>query len=154
MMGEWRPVCDDGWDVNAATVVCKEHNISTEGIVGSICVYTPKSVLVFTNAATIPMLRSYYSTEPSVHYWLDDIRCNGDELSLLNCTHAPPGVHDCGPYERAGVACETHLIHLPLSLLRVWCLCTPGNGTQRPQTEPIQNMTINGPTHHGIKVEG
>ena len=107
MMGEWRPVCDDGWDVNAATVVCKEHNISTEGIVGSICVYTPKSVLVFTNAATIPMLRSYYSTEPSVHYWLDDIRCNGDELSLLNCTHAPPGVHDCGPYERAGVACET-----------------------------------------------
>ena len=50
--------------------------------------------------------RSYHQVGRPVHYWVDDIQCNGDELSLLNCTHAPPGVHDCDSNERAGVACE------------------------------------------------
>ena len=28
---EWRSVCDDGWNMNAAIVVCREHGMLTEG---------------------------------------------------------------------------------------------------------------------------
>ena len=31
MMGQWRSVCDDGWDENGARVFCKEHNMLTRG---------------------------------------------------------------------------------------------------------------------------
>ena len=54
------------------------------------------------------MLRSYYIVNSPVHYWLDDIKCNGDETSLLDCEHSPLGLHDCLSHERAGVACKSN----------------------------------------------
>ncbi|CAI8007779.1 Soluble scavenger receptor cysteine-rich domain-containing protein SSC5D [Geodia barretti] len=86
-MGRWRAVCDDGWDMNATMVVCREHGMLTE--------------------ETVPIRRRYQSRNVSlVHYWLDDIQCNGDEESLLDCQHAALGSHDCGYNDRASVACQ------------------------------------------------
>ena len=31
MNNQWKAVCDDGWDMNAARVVCREHGMLTEG---------------------------------------------------------------------------------------------------------------------------
>ena len=43
------------------------------------------------------------------HIFLDDVRCNGTELRLTNCTHDGVGVHDCVHYEDAGVVCKGKL---------------------------------------------
>ena len=38
-------------------------------------------------------------------YWLDDVRCNGDESTLIECDHRGIGKHNCGRREMAGVNC-------------------------------------------------
>ena len=38
--------------------------------------------------------------------WLDDVNCDGNETSLINCpTYSAIGDHNCGHYEDAGVRC-------------------------------------------------
>jgi len=37
--------------------------------------------------------------------WLDDLRCNGSETSLFNCTHTGLGVHDCDHKEDVSIRC-------------------------------------------------
>ena len=36
---------------------------------------------------------------------LDDLRCTGEEGSLLECRHRGIGIHSCGHYEDASVLC-------------------------------------------------
>jgi len=38
--------------------------------------------------------------------FLDDVRCNGTELRLTNCSNRGVGVHNCGHFEDAGVECR------------------------------------------------
>ena len=37
--------------------------------------------------------------------WLDDVKCQGDELSLTQCLHSFWGEHDCTHTEDAGCVC-------------------------------------------------
>ena len=37
---------------------------------------------------------------------LDDLHCNGDEMSLLECPHRGIGNHNCRHFEDAGVICS------------------------------------------------
>ena len=37
---------------------------------------------------------------------LDDVRCLGNESSLLNCTHSGIGVHDCDHHQDVGIICQ------------------------------------------------
>lgn len=37
--------------------------------------------------------------------WLDDVKCNGTENSILECQHLPLGDHNCGHHEDVGVHC-------------------------------------------------
>ena len=36
---------------------------------------------------------------------LDNVRCNGDESSITECTHNPWGSHNCGHHEDAACRC-------------------------------------------------
>ena len=101
-MGQWRFVCDDGWDLNAAKVVCRKHGMLTEGKATA----PPRAVLLRCFIADTTVSTTVDLAPYPVVFWLDEINCTGSEESLFNCSHAEPGVHDCGPRERAGVACE------------------------------------------------
>lgn len=37
--------------------------------------------------------------------WLDNLECNGDEVSINDCRQNDVGVHDCGHHEDAAVQC-------------------------------------------------
>lgn len=82
--GEWGTICDDYWDTNDATVVCRQLGY--------------------------PVVLGVYSSarfgRGSGTIWLDDLWCSGDEESLFNCGHIGIGQHNCGHSEDAGVACS------------------------------------------------
>ena len=82
--GEWGTVCDDGWDLNDAQVVCRQ--------------------LGFVSAITA-RIGAYYG-EGSGQIWLDNVNCVGTELTIENCPHRGWGIEDCGHYEDAGVQCS------------------------------------------------
>ena len=83
--GIWGTVCDDGWDINDAQVVCRQ--------------------LGFRNASSAPQSAKYGQGSDPI--WLDDVGCKGNEASLFDCPHAGWGIENCGHHEDASVVCIT-----------------------------------------------
>ena len=81
--GEWGTVCDNGWDLNDAQVVCSQLNLG--------------------NAFTA-RYNAYYS-EGNGQIWLNNINCVGNESLIENCSHGEWGIHNCSHYQDAGVKC-------------------------------------------------
>ncbi|MBX7195080.1 MAG: scavenger receptor cysteine-rich domain-containing protein [Sandaracinaceae bacterium] len=79
--GEWRPVCDDSFDMADANVACRMMGYS--------------GAETFTTSVT--------GTNES--FWLDDLGCTGTESSLADCTHSGWGVENCGSTECVQVVC-------------------------------------------------
>ena len=82
--GEWGTVCDDRWDLNDAQVVCRQLGFGP---------------------AIAARYYVYYGWD-SGQIWLDEVRCNGTELTIEDCSHNRWGYHDCSYYENAGVQCS------------------------------------------------
>ena len=82
--GAWGTVCDDGWDINDAHVVCRQ--------------------LGFPNA--VDAYQSAHYGQGTGQIWLDDVNCLGNELSLFSCRHKGVGSHNCGHSEDASVRCK------------------------------------------------
>ena len=80
---EWGTVCDDGWNLDDAQVVCRQLG------------YGPTIAARYT---------AYYG-QGNGQIWLDNLKCNGNESTLEECSHAGWRIHDCEHSEDAGVQC-------------------------------------------------
>ena len=81
--GEWGTVCDDGWDLKDANVVC--------------------SSLGFNNALEITKMYG----PGSGNIWLTNVGCLGNEDSILQCEHAIVASYDsCFNSHDVGIRCN------------------------------------------------
>lgn len=79
--GEWGTMCDDLWNVHAATVVCRQLGYLTD---------SPISLTQGGGSGPIQ---------------LDDVVCNGTESTLLDCQHLDIGTSNCNHAEDIWVTC-------------------------------------------------
>ncbi|XP_033025984.1 deleted in malignant brain tumors 1 protein-like [Lacerta agilis] len=81
---QWGTVCDDGWDLNSALVVCKELGCGV--------------------ALGAPRGAQFGRGEGNI--WLDDVKCKGTEAALRDCRLKAWGEHNCNHGEDAGAVCS------------------------------------------------
>ncbi|XP_053926583.1 macrophage receptor MARCO isoform X2 [Cuculus canorus] len=78
--GLWGTICDDGWGIQDANVVCR--------------------MLGYNRAVS-----SFTATAGAGKIWLDDVNCRGHEYSIFDCEKPDWGVNNCSHSEDAGVEC-------------------------------------------------
>ena len=81
--GTWGTVCDNGWDLNDAEVVCRQLGFG--------------SAIVASGSAAYG--------QGSGEIWLNELNCIGTESNIGHCSHTGWGSHDCDHSEDAGIVC-------------------------------------------------
>ena len=82
--GEWGTVCDDGWDLNDAEVVCSELELGP----------------------AIAARRNATYGQGDGQIWLGDLKCYGTEQSIRTCLHTGFGGSNCSHSKDASVQCS------------------------------------------------
>ena len=94
LQGQWATVCDDGWDLVDAQVVCRQLGCGR--------------VLSAPHGATFGPGKGAIG--------LEDVNCNGNESDLTQCGHRGLWTHDCGHQEEAGAVCEGNTFNMWLCI--------------------------------------
>ena len=83
--GKWGTVCNDGWDIDDATAVCRQ--------------------LGHLLATSVPGVATFGAGSGPI--WYDEVNCTGCETNLTQCSHNGVGVHNCVHGDDAGVICAS-----------------------------------------------
>ena len=84
---QWGTICDDYWDMNDASVVCRQLGF-------------PQAIQAPTGA------RHGKGSGPIL---MDNVQCTGSESYIHNCRHRGWGKHSCGHHEDASVVCSSSI---------------------------------------------
>ncbi|XP_054838250.1 deleted in malignant brain tumors 1 protein-like, partial [Eublepharis macularius] len=82
--GVWGTICDDHFDMNEARVLCKQLDCGEPTTVVGWAYFEPGSGVIM----------------------LDEVKCEGNESHILNCSHSDFYKNDCGHNEDVGVICS------------------------------------------------
>ena len=94
--GRWGSVCDDDWTKVNARVVCRELGFSRVDV---FRYWRPWLTVRRSPYA----FRPAKSTDP---IWMDDVRCDQNDKSLLNCSFRGWGNNDCSHAEDITIKCS------------------------------------------------
>ena len=87
--GQWGGVCDNGFDIHDAHVICKMLGY-------------PTAIEALANGAADDL----YGTAPSgSNFTLDNLNCNGKETSIFHCSLTGELAKTCEASQIAGVKC-------------------------------------------------
>ena len=85
--GQWGAICDNGWDINDAMVICRQ--------------------LGYTSALRPTIDSAYPPSSENSLLWLDFVSCRGNESSIQFCAHSGWGETFCNTNNEAGVICTS-----------------------------------------------
>ena len=80
---EWRPLCDDGWNLRSASVVCRQLDLGPP-------------VSIYSHASTLRV----------IEYGIERLICEGTESNIAECDYSTDSTYGCHHNETAGVVCS------------------------------------------------
>ena len=78
----WSPLCDDGWNLKSASVVCRQLNLGPP-------------VSIYSHASNL------------YEYGIERLVCEGTESNIAECQHSTNSEFGCHHNETAGVVCSS-----------------------------------------------
>ncbi|XP_014478092.1 PREDICTED: uncharacterized protein LOC106746246 isoform X2 [Dinoponera quadriceps] len=88
VLGHWGQVCDDGFGMINADVICRELGF----VLGAL---------------DVRQGGFYGNLDPPTKFMVDQLKCRGNETTLRECDFNGWGVHNCQPEEAVGIVCKT-----------------------------------------------
>eukprot|EP00731_Ephydatia_muelleri_P010994 Em0005g1580a len=101
--GVWGTVCGNYWDINDATVVCRQ--------------------LGYNGTARASTNGEFGQGNGTI--WMNNVTCTGSESSLDQCSFNGWGIHDCVHAKDAGVVCRDYIDSSVMKFLGKQAAMTP-----------------------------